>query len=250
MRYSKIGALGLAAVLGMVPMGSIAGEYDDELELIESASKGLADGALKLVDLVALHREGGRDAVAERLLEALDSVVDLLDETVDRLDGMGKALTKSAAEQAGAGRAEAAKTTLEEWQKVTNLKAKVKARLDALVRARRPFDPPAPSGKEGGSDKGLRDKWFGPRLKQSLGSSRSDEAVRLALDWLAKHQHASGYWDCDGFGAQCEGARCGGPGYALYDPGVSGLTLLAFLGAGNTHMKGDHKKTVLPGSSI
>jgi len=69
--------------------------------------------------------------------------------------------------------------------------------------------------------------------------------VEMGLEWLARHQTPEdGYWDCDGFQEQCKGNICDGKGYPLYDPGVTGLALLAFLGAGYTHQAGRYKKTV------
>ncbi len=73
------------------------------------------------------------------------------------------------------------------------------------------------------------------------------EAVDDALDWLARHQSPTGNWDADGFDAQCRTNRCGGLGEAPYDPGVSGLALLAFLGTGETHTAGPHREVVKRG---
>jgi len=70
-------------------------------------------------------------------------------------------------------------------------------------------------------------------------------AVESGLDWLARHQvPREGYWDCDGFTKQCPRKPCHGPGYPLYDPGVTGLAVLAFLGAGHTHQAGEYKEVV------
>src|SRR5262249_16430629 len=41
--------------------------------------------------------------------------------------------------------------------------------------------------------------------------------------------------------------RCDGGGNAGFDPGVSGLALLAYLAAGDTHQSGDYKDTVKNG---
>ncbi len=62
-------------------------------------------------------------------------------------------------------------------------------------------------------------------------------AIDRALDWLARHQfttYAEGGWDSDGFDARCRGPKCGGPGGPRYDPGLTGLALLAFLRAGES----------------
>ncbi len=84
-------------------------------------------------------------------------------------------------------------------------------------------------------------------LRASSGGSRTESSVELALEWLKNHQSPGGHWDCDGFSDQCKLNDCGGPGEAVYDPGVSGLALLCFLGAGETHIAGQYKSTVKNG---
>lgn len=55
------------------------------------------------------------------------------------------------------------------------------------------------------------------------------------LRWLARHQGADGGWQAVGYVHACPpDARCEGAGSADYDVGVTGLALLAFLGAGYT----------------
>jgi hypothetical protein len=71
--------------------------------------------------------------------------------------------------------------------------------------------------------------------------------VDLGLSWLAAHQDADGVWDCDGFmeyDRETGRPECDGAGNAQYDIGVTGLALLAFLGAGNTPGTGPHAKAV------
>jgi len=61
--------------------------------------------------------------------------------------------------------------------------------------------------------------------------------VEAALRWLAAHQDVmeDGKWDCDGFMKHDpKGDKSDGPGGALFDVGVTSLSLLAFLGAGYT----------------
>jgi hypothetical protein len=55
------------------------------------------------------------------------------------------------------------------------------------------------------------------------------------LRWLREHQSEDGMWDCDGFALRCDpkhGPACTGAGGDSFDVGVTGLALLAFLGAG------------------
>lgn len=75
----------------------------------------------------------------------------------------------------------------------------------------------------------------------------SGATIRNALDWLRRHQDAKGYWSCAGFAQQCNGARCDGGGVESEDVGVTGLALLALLGAGNTTRKGDYSDSVRRG---
>ena len=75
------------------------------------------------------------------------------------------------------------------------------------------------------------------------------EARQNALDWLERHQHPDGYWDADDFGLCCTKGEpsCSGKGQALNDVGVTGLSLLAFLNAGNTVSSGPHKNAIKKG---
>jgi hypothetical protein len=76
------------------------------------------------------------------------------------------------------------------------------------------------------------------------GGRRTESAVDAALRWLAAHQAPDGRWSNTGFTAQCKQGRCGGAGKKDYDAGVTGLALLAFLGAGHTSRIGKYKETV------
>ncbi len=68
---------------------------------------------------------------------------------------------------------------------------------------------------------------------------RFNDALDDALEWLAAHQSPDGRWEAAGFGDWCDGKRVdngpGGKGKAMYDVGVTGTALCAFLGAGYTH---------------
>jgi hypothetical protein len=81
---------------------------------------------------------------------------------------------------------------------------------------------------------------FGPTV-------RSTTATLNALLWLKNHQSPDGRWDADGFDQQCKQSKCTNPGESVYDPGVSGLAMLCFLGAGETHQSGQFKITVREG---
>jgi hypothetical protein len=77
----------------------------------------------------------------------------------------------------------------------------------------------------------------GTRTKQT------ESAVTAALRWLARHQNADGSWSADGFGAAC---ACAGKGESDYNVGVTGLSVLAFLGAGYTPVSKDGKEMIDP----
>jgi hypothetical protein len=84
----------------------------------------------------------------------------------------------------------------------------------------------------------------------SGGSEETEEAIRRALEWLASVQERDGSWSARRFGAGEEHRVLGqdrkGAGSSA-DVGVTGLALLAFLGAGCTHLEGDHRRTVEAG---
>ena len=79
------------------------------------------------------------------------------------------------------------------------------------------------------------------------GSQKSEEAVALALKWLAEHQMPDGGWNFDHHGGRCQG-RCTHQGTAKEARnGATGLALLPFLGAGHTQLKGQYKENVRAG---
>jgi hypothetical protein len=106
---------------------------------------------------------------------------------------------------------------------------------------------PSPRGGHhpGGGKYGER---FGDGKNSSAPHRRINEAVTAAFEWLRRHQDEDGHWDCDGFMKHdVDGAPCTGPGNGANDVGVTGLALLAFLGAGNTMREGPYRKNVRRG---
>lgn len=74
------------------------------------------------------------------------------------------------------------------------------------------------------------------------GSDKTEQAVEEALVWLAAAQSDDGRWDVDGFKTL---PRVGGPGdRSEEDVALTGLCLLSYLGAGYTHVRGDHAESV------
>lgn len=74
------------------------------------------------------------------------------------------------------------------------------------------------------------------------GSDASEAAVERALEWLAAHQYAAGNWSIHD--PNCKDHTCSGFGSYKADPAATGLSLLAFLGAGQTHRSGDYQQQV------
>jgi hypothetical protein len=82
------------------------------------------------------------------------------------------------------------------------------------------------------------------------GSQETERAVQAALAWLSAAQSSDGRWNAARHGGGVERAVQGhhrqGAG-ARSDHGVTGLALLAFLGAGNTHREGVYAEIVARG---
>ena len=82
------------------------------------------------------------------------------------------------------------------------------------------------------------------------GSADTEAAVKAALKWLAANQSPDGGWDASQLESGRENKTLGqnrrGAGTEA-DTGVTGLALLAFLGSGNTHLRGDHQAAVARG---
>jgi hypothetical protein len=76
------------------------------------------------------------------------------------------------------------------------------------------------------------------------GSAESEQAVALALAWLAQHQNPDGSWSWDHTKGPCQG-RCTQPGNITKgNISATGLGLMPFLGAGQTHKQGKYQKVV------
>lgn len=87
-------------------------------------------------------------------------------------------------------------------------------------------------------------------VEQQGGSGRTESAVSSALKWLAVAQSRDGRWDADEYGSGQEqmvlNQNRGGAGRNA-DTGITALALLAFLGAGHSHVHGDYQDTVRHG---
>lgn len=98
-----------------------------------------------------------------------------------------------------------------------------------------------PGGLEG------RDPAARGRLLSHYGGTPSSEAaVAAGLRWLVLHQRADGSWNFNHQNEVCNG-YCANPGKFPSTTAATGLALLPFLGAGNTHLVGEHSETVRRG---
>lgn len=64
--------------------------------------------------------------------------------------------------------------------------------------------------------------------------AQTEDTVLTGLIWLAKHQAPDGSWGAQRFVNQCKGKKCAGDGDSEFDVALTGLSLLAFTGAGYT----------------
>ncbi|MHC5080832.1 MAG: hypothetical protein ACYTHN_17625 [Planctomycetota bacterium] len=99
--------------------------------------------------------------------------------------------------------------------------------------------------------RGMGGGFFSPRygahatLLQNGGSPKTEAAVQRGLAWLRDHQNPDGTWSCKQFMKNCKQGACTGAGSSpTYDLAVTGLAVLAFLGAGHTYKHGKFKATM------
>jgi hypothetical protein len=80
-------------------------------------------------------------------------------------------------------------------------------------------------------------------LQRFGGSRETEEAVKAALDWLARHQAPAGNWPSRGFDDPC--GECGGAAKVHCDVALVGLSLLCFLAADHSpNEDGPYRATV------
>lgn len=87
-------------------------------------------------------------------------------------------------------------------------------------------------------------------LKKFGGNDDTERAVALALKWLAAHQNPeTGAWTL-AHSLICNG-QCDHPGRRTASlNAATGMALMCFLGAGQTHLEGEYKETVFKGLSF
>lgn len=87
-------------------------------------------------------------------------------------------------------------------------------------------------------------------IESAGGSPDTEAAVQHALAWLVAHQESAGHWSAARHGAGRGNAQQGqdrGDTGADADTGITALAVLALLGAGNTHLQGEHRVAVQHG---
>jgi hypothetical protein len=95
----------------------------------------------------------------------------------------------------------------------------------------------------GGRGKGHREAMAGVYG----GTKATERAVAAAINWLARHQMAGGNWSLNHTSA-CQNGHCSGPGSVNADAAATGMALLPFLAAGQTHKsKGPYREQISKG---
>jgi hypothetical protein len=103
-------------------------------------------------------------------------------------------------------------------------------------------------GAFGGTGLSGRGKLSGSRLIGEGGTSASQRAVGLALQWFARHQMPDGGWSFNHVAAPHCNGQCRNPGVLVQARiAATGLALMTFLGAGKTHKEGQYKQVVKKG---
>jgi len=116
-----------------------------------------------------------------------------------------------------------------------------------------PAELPASAAVEISSTNGNELSGRGPDSRKQLArangaSGESEEAVDLALKWIVKHQLPNGSWSFDH--TEGKGAFRDTPGAGSMPEakiGATAMALLPLLGAGHTHITGEHKEAVKKG---
>lgn len=90
-----------------------------------------------------------------------------------------------------------------------------------------------------------RDRAMRRELAQQRGGNEgSERAVEMGLDFLARHQNPDGSWSLHDFSQGQPGYENAGFGRMQSDTAATGLSMLAFLGAGYTHTDGKYRMVV------
>lgn len=109
-------------------------------------------------------------------------------------------------------------------------------------------------GGSGGAGEGFGGRGSGSRqamLASGGGTAGSEEAVRGATSWLARHQAPDGGWGCLEYTKQCKDPSCSAHAHksgADYPMAATAFGLLPFFAAGQTHeTKGPYQAVIRKG---
>jgi len=128
-----------------------------------------------------------------------------------------------------------------------NLRRRAEKMITAITANWEDFDPAADTGGKFAGRFGQRENL----VARGGGTRATESCVLAALKWLARHQNPGGSWGAQSFTDLCVGGKCAGTGDPSYDTGLTGLALLAFLGAGYSHLSRDeYPDPLLPGSTL
>ncbi len=97
----------------------------------------------------------------------------------------------------------------------------------------------------GGRGQGSREKLLG----RYGGTKKTERAVAAALYWFARHQNKDGSWTLMGYNKQCKAGdkSCSGPGEQESQAAATGMALLPYLAAGQTHISNGPFRQVING---
>ena len=128
---------------------------------------------------------------------------------------------------------------------ISDSDTKESAENNAPVENNIPEAPNQPSFLGGG----LQGRDSGARASLAAkygGTSSSELAVENGLKWLANHQFPDGSWRLYFSKGPCAG-QCKNDGTSESTTAATGLTLMAFLGAGYTHRSGPYQQQIQDG---
>ena len=221
----RILGLGLAALmLSMTLCGGSAYAEDKDGKVLEHLTEGLKLRIEARMKRAALLADLGRKDEALRVYESVEG---LYEEGIKELRAMlrGPAVARV---EPRLGGGIAPRTRSEDERRL--------ARVRPTAGTARPLrDPPS--------------DWSAPRQAKAI-----DAAINAGLKWLATHQAEDGNWDAHAFSMWRNGSRNpqgrigDDAGLAVYNPGVTALSLLAFFSAGHSHVEsGPHQKVIAKG---